>query len=341
MTGTYFETFLVGGLGLLVAAVLAIAWLLWRQDDTRREAIKLSLEGIGHEFRFNMFQTVHEIADLEAGEIKRAGDLPELAHPQLNAVLAQTMATDKRALAAVQATYQSVEAAKRRVRLALSEDRDIGEALEGLKAATIDGISTLYLWEDHEGRAPQHARSTRSWWVRDWMKAHGFEQNLMPGVALRDAVVENLRSNGMILTPKPLTLSAHEYYARQYDRQADPRGVFGKRRIRKETPAAAAVAMTEADAGDNAEEATPEPVAAPETVPVETAEAAEETQKEEAAASTDTAWPATQTSATPDEMSEPAESDEASTRTDEGETEKTLEPAGEAPDPQAQRGGGT
>jgi len=166
MTGTYFETFLVGGLGLLVAAVLAIAWLLWRQDDTRREAIKLSLEGIGHEFRFNMFQTVQEISDLEAGEIKRAGDLPELAHPQLDAVLAETMAVDKRALAALQATYQSIEASKRKVRLALSEDRTVDEALTGAKAAAVDGISTLYLWEAHEGRAPQHARSTRSWWVR-------------------------------------------------------------------------------------------------------------------------------------------------------------------------------
>lgn len=233
MSGTYFETFLVGGLALLVAASLSIAWLLWRQDDVRREAIGLALEGIGHEFRFNMFQTVREIGDVDRGLIRSAIDLPTLAHPQLDAVLSHLMATDKRALAAVQATYQSIEAQKRKVRMAL-EDGDVSdETLDGLKAATIDGISTLYLWEDHEGRPPKLARSTRSWWVRDWMKAHGFEQDLMPGLALRDAVVDNLRSNGMVLTPQPLSLTAYEYYSRPYDREADSRGVFGKRKEKK------------------------------------------------------------------------------------------------------------
>ena len=92
---------------------------------------------------------------------------------------------------------------------------------------------------------PSAARCTRSWWVRDWMKAHGFEQDLMPGLALRDAVVENLRVNGMVLTPKPLMLTAYEYYSRPYDRKSDPRGVFGARRKPKVDPV---------DDGDEAEE---------------------------------------------------------------------------------------
>jgi hypothetical protein len=233
MSGTYFETFLVGGLGLLVAAVLAITWLLWSQGETRREAIKLSLEGIGHEFRFNMFQTVRELADICHGRIRLARDIPETVHPQLDAVLGEVMATDKRPLAAVQATYQSIEATKRRLRYALDHEQAIDEPLEAAKQAAINGISTLYLWEKHEGRAPDRARSTRSWWVRDWMKQHGFHQDLLPGLYLRDAVVEELREKGMVLTPQPLALSAHEYYSRQYDRQADPRGVFGKRKIEK------------------------------------------------------------------------------------------------------------
>ncbi len=230
MTGTYFETFMVGGLGLLVAAGLAIAWLLWRETDTRREAIKLSLEGIGHEFRFNMFQTVRELRDVTDGLIRTPEDLPRLAHPQLDAVLAQVMATDKRALAAIQATYQNIEGAKRRLRMKLAAHEAIDDVLDEAKLAAVDGISTLYLWEDHEGRPPARARSTRSWWVRDWMKAHGFEQALLPGLALRDAVVENLRQSGMVLTPRPLTLTAHAYYSRNYSRLDDPRGVFGKRR---------------------------------------------------------------------------------------------------------------
>lgn len=242
MTGTYFETFLVGGMALLVAAALAIAWIMWRERDTRREAIALSLEGIGHEFRFNMFQTVRELRDVTEGLIRTPEDLPRLAHPQLDAVLAEVMATDKRALAAVQATYQNIEGSRRRLRMKISANEDIDDVLTEAKAVAVDGISTLYLWEDHEGRPPAHARSTRSWWVRDWMKAHGFHQDLLPGLALRDAVVENLRQSGMVLTPKPLTLTAHEYYSRLYSRKDDPRGVFGKRREPKPEPVAEPVA---------------------------------------------------------------------------------------------------
>ena len=236
MTGTYFESFMVGGLALLVAAALSVAWLLWRQNDTRKESIALALEGIGHEFRFNMFQTVREIGELSDGTIRLAIDLPRLAQPQLDGLLAHLVATDKRALAAVQATYERIEASKRRVRMELDEGELGQDTLDGLKRATVDGIATLYLWEEHEGRLPAHARSTRSWWVRDWMKAHGFAQDLVPGLALRDSVVDHLRDSGMVLTPQPLALSAYEYYGRQYDRNADPRGVFGKRRTRKEKP---------------------------------------------------------------------------------------------------------
>lgn len=264
MTGTYFETFMVGGLALLVVAALAVAWLLWRQADTRREAIALSLEGIGHEFRFNMFQTVNEIRDVAETRIRSPEDLPRLAHPQLDALLAEIVATDKRALAAVQATYQNVEVAKRSMRMALADGEKKEPAMQRFKAAAIDGISTLYLWENHEGRPPQHARSTRSWWVRDWMKAHGFTQDLMPGLALRDAVVDNLRGAGMVLTPRPLALTAHEYYSRKYSREADPRGIFGKRRRRKDEAAVPDEAPDEAEAyADVEEDAFPAEAAAP------------------------------------------------------------------------------
>ncbi|MEM5516689.1 hypothetical protein WNY37_06985 [Henriciella sp. AS95] len=262
MNGTYFETFMVGGLALMVAAALSIAWLLWRQDDVRREAVGLALEGIGHEFRFNMFQMVREINDVEDGMIRLPVDLPTLAHPQLDAVLGEMIATDKRALAAIQATYQILEARKRRVRMQLADGAVDDEEMTALKAATVQGISTLYLWEDHEGAPPEKARSTRSWWVRDWMKAHGFTQDLLSGLALRDAVVEDLRQNGMELTPQPLTLTAHEYYSRQYDRHADPRGVFGTRRLEESEAEEAALAEEDAVmvSADEVEETEETPV---------------------------------------------------------------------------------
>jgi len=99
--------------------------------------------------------------------------------------------------------------------------------------AAIDGLTTLYMWDAHNGERPHEARSTRSWAVRDWLKSNGFGQIELPGLHLRDTVVERLRAYGMRLTPKPLSHTAHEYWSMQYDRQADPRGVFGKRRMPK------------------------------------------------------------------------------------------------------------
>ena len=331
MSGTEFQTFMVGGLGLLVAAALSVAWLLWRQEDTRREAIKLSLEGIGHEFRFNMFQTVRELADIENGRIRLARDLPVLAHPQLDAVLAQTMATDKRPLAAIQATYQNLEAAKRRLRFAMDEGEGGDEPLADAKAAAVHGISTLYLWEKHEGAAPERAHSTRSWWVRDWMKQHGFAQDLLPGLALRDSVVDTLRSEGMVLTPKPLALSAHDYYSRHYDRSADPRGVFGKRRTPKVVPVTEeAAAETPPDDAETVEAEAVE-VAAIEAEPMPAAVEAEPVSAEPEPAPAEPAPAAAQEEAGSDEPPAPSRQDtgiNAETSTEDDDIDrKDAEPA--------------
>lgn len=213
MRGTYFESFLAGGLTLLVIAALAIALLLWRREDRSRTAIAEAFRGAGEEFRLNMHQTLRQLADLKTGRIGRARDLPVMSHPQLDGVLAAMIPADKRALAGLRGVYTALEGARARLRHALDEGKGLSEALEDGEAAAVHGICTLYLWECHDGRAPQEARSTRSRHVRDWLKANGYSQTMVPGMALRDEVVDCLRRSGMALTPRPLTHSAHEYYA--------------------------------------------------------------------------------------------------------------------------------
>jgi len=95
--------------------------------------------------------------------------------------------------------------------------------------AAIDGVATLYMWDAHDGCRPVDARSTRSWAVRDWMKANGFGQFTLPGLHLRDAVVERLRQYGMVLTPKPLAMSAFEYWSMRYDRKYNYNAVSTRR----------------------------------------------------------------------------------------------------------------
>ena len=150
-------------------------------------------------------------------------------------------------IAVVGATYQELEARKMGLRATLAQGRDPATSLDDAMDAVINGIATLYMWEVHDGARPSDAGTVRSWHVRDWMKGHGFTQDALPGMYLRDEVVERLRSYGLHLTPRPLTHTAHEYYNMQYDRHADIRGPLGKRKPPK------AVEDDDAESDDDAE----------------------------------------------------------------------------------------
>jgi len=182
-----------------------------------------------------------ELANLAEGQAYRSGSLMGVQHPQLDAVNAGLVHCDRRALAVIGATYQDLQARK----LHLQADLEAGGQGTAEYAAAVDaamnGLTTLYMWDAHDGQRPDQAPSTRSWDVRDWLKSNGFGQIELPGMHLRDTVVERLRMYGMKLTPKPLSHTANEYWSMQYDRKADPRGVFGARRLPKKAKPAAEV----------------------------------------------------------------------------------------------------
>ena len=165
------------------------------------------------------------------GELPGPSALLPISHPQLDGVNSNLIETNRKALAVINASYLELSARKELVRQAIISEADIDQDLTDAIYASIDAIATLYMWEEHKGVSPHEARSTRSWYVRDWMKEHSFQNDAFPGLHLRDQVVERLRTYGMPLTPKPLTHTAHEYYSMRYDRYADPRSPFGKRRM--------------------------------------------------------------------------------------------------------------
>lgn len=230
MSETSFQTFMTGGMLLLVIGVLAVAWLLWRFRDDREDAERNALDGVTHEFKMNLQRLLGELMALGEGANYRAGSLLDVRYPQLEAINQSLVQCDRRALTVIFSTYQELEARKRHLQSAL-EAGHTGqvEQAEALEAA-IDGLVTLYMWDAHDGCRPVDARSTRSWDVRKWMKSNGFGQFTLPGLHLRDAVVERLRQYGMTLTPKPLQLSAYEYWSRRYDRNQN-NGAFGARRV--------------------------------------------------------------------------------------------------------------
>ncbi|MDJ0919646.1 MAG: hypothetical protein QNI84_00850 [Henriciella sp.] len=231
-----FQTFMVGGLLILIGAVVFLAWSAWRYVDRERDMEKLSLAGVGHELRVNLQRLLQELSDVAGHQPTRPQDLLPLVHPQLDAVLARPGEADRRALTVIRAAYAEMVARKADIRDALAQGEDTSAATDSAINALIDGLATLYLWEEHKGRSPAEAHSTRSWDVRDWMKEHQFPVDALPGIHLRDVVVERLRTYGMALTPKPLTHTAHEYFSMQYDRKADPNAPFWKRKIPKPEP---------------------------------------------------------------------------------------------------------
>ena len=229
MTDGTFETFVTGALLMLAAAVVVIAWLLWSERDARRDGAKAALDGISHELRINLQRMISELSGLANGQPATPSALLPIRHPQLDGVSASLIDTDRRGIAVIAAAYQELESLKLDIRSGLSQGHDVSGAVQTGIDAVIDAVATLYMWDAHGGVSPHDAPSTRSWHVRDWMKARGFPANAFPDMHLRDAVVDRLLVYGMKMTPQPLTMTAHEYYSLQYDRYADPHGPFGRR----------------------------------------------------------------------------------------------------------------
>ena len=242
MSEAQFYTFFTGGLGLLIAAALMIAWQLWRIRDEERDGAISALDGVSHEMRINLQRMVNEVAQIVDTQEAGPDVLLPVQHPQLDGVNASLIRTNRNAIAVIGATYQELEARKMALRAMLAQKRDLSGTLDDAMDATINGIATLYMWEEHAGVRPSEAGTVRSWHVRDWMKKHGFAASAFPGMHLRDEVVERLRQYGLHLTPRPLTHTAHEYYSMQYDRKADPRAPFWKRKPKAEEAVAAIAA---------------------------------------------------------------------------------------------------
>lgn len=242
MSDPTFETFLVSGLLVLIAAVAFLAWAAWRWVDRERDMQVLAMAGVGHEFRHNLKRMMSELAGLADGTVSRDIEIVPVVHPQLDALLSRPNEADRTGLTTIRGLYNELSAHKQSLRLALAEQTEVGVPANIAADAVIDSLAMLYLWEEHKGCMPDVARSTRSWDVRDWMKANKFHADTLPGMHLRDQVVERLRSSGMTLTPKPLTYTASEYFAKQYDRKADPNAPFWKR---KSKPAPAVEAEVE------------------------------------------------------------------------------------------------
>ncbi len=261
MSNATFETFLVSGLLILIIAIGYLAWSAWRWVDRERDMEKRSLDGIRHEMRLNLKRLLDELRGVADGSVQSEIDIIPVVHPQLDALLSRPNEADRRGLTIIRGNYNELAAHKQSLRAALAGAGSVETSANRAVQALVGSIATLYLWEEHKGCPPEGARSTRTWDVRDWMKATPFEAHALPGLHLRDEVVAHLRAEGMTLTPKPLTHTAHEFYSMQYDRKADPNAPFWKRKPKKQS--VEPVEEPAAEAAPEQVEAAPEPVYEP------------------------------------------------------------------------------
>lgn len=230
MSETDFHTFLTGGLALLLALMTVIAWHLWRIREETRLGSASALEGVGHELRVNLHRMISELSQIAYNPGVGPDVLLPIRSPQLDGVNRSLINTNRNGIAVLGTTYQEIEARKLTLRAILAQGRVPETELDDAMDAVINGIAALYIWEVHKGALPREIGRVRSWSVRDWMKEKNFRAEAFPEMHLRDEVVERLRLYGLELTPRPLTLSAWEYYSMQYDRHADVRGPLGRRR---------------------------------------------------------------------------------------------------------------
>lgn len=230
MSVSDFYTFLTGGLGLLIALLVIVAWTLWRMHGDARAGRASALSGVSHELRINLQRMVSELAQVSANTSVGPDVLLPIRHPQLDGVNSSLINTNRNGIAILGSTYQELESRKLSLRAMLAQGRAPGATLDDAMDAAINGIAALYIWEVHKGARPSEVGRVRSWDVRDWMKGHRFKADAFPGMHLRDEVVERLRTYGLELTPRPLTHTAFEYYSMQYDRMADDRAPLGRRK---------------------------------------------------------------------------------------------------------------
>ncbi len=264
MSDATFETFLVSGLLVLIAAIGYLAWSAWRWVDRERDMEKRALAGVSHEIKSNLDRMLTELGGIATGSLTSDIELLPIVHPQLDALLSRPNEADRRGLTVIRANYNELTAHKQTLRSVLAAGGDPDAAANLAVNAAIKTLATLYLWEEHKGCPPEFARSTRSWDVRDWMKAHRFDAHILPGLHLRDLVIEYLRGAGMALTPRPLTHTAHEYFSKRYDRKADPNAPFWKRKA-KVVPV-----PVDTETADAAAEEAPEPeVSVADPIPAE------------------------------------------------------------------------
>ena len=208
MTEENLEVLMVIGGGIAAIILLMIVWFIWKSSRTSGQALKLALDGVGHEFRFNLQRVLSELRELNTNGDVREDLAVQLGRPQLASLLRQPEVRDTRPLERLGAVYEELEARRAEVRTQGQSD----ETIAAYRRSAAEALAILFLWEQHKGGLPEKAPSASRSAVRGWMKSLGFTKASIPGGALRDEVCNNVRSLRNPLLASRSGMTADEYY---------------------------------------------------------------------------------------------------------------------------------
>ncbi|RIJ25796.1 hypothetical protein D1224_01350 [Henriciella barbarensis] len=208
----------IGG-GIAAIILLMIVWFVWKNSRANGQALKLALDGVGHEFRFNLQRVLSELRELNTNGDVREDLAVQLARPQLASLLTQPAIKDRRSLERLDATYQTLEAGRSAVRQGQTDD-----TIGAYRRRAVEALAILYLWEHNKGGLPEKAPSTSRSAVRNWVKSLGFTKALIPGMALRDEVFKDVRRLRTPLRPSEPGMTAEAYYGTPESGQGEAQG---------------------------------------------------------------------------------------------------------------------
>ena len=208
MTEENLEVFMVIGGGIAAIILLMIVWFVWKSSRSSGQALKMALDGVGHEFRFNLQRVLSELRELNTNGDVREGLAVQLNRSQLASLLGQPEVKNTRPLERLGAVYEELEARRAEVRSHGQSD----ETLAAYWRSAAEALAILFLWEQHKGGLPEKAPSASRSAVRSWMKSLGFTKASIPGAALRDEVCRNVRNLRNPLLPSRSGMTASAYY---------------------------------------------------------------------------------------------------------------------------------
>lgn len=218
----------VGLVAALVGSMLTQGFARSREERREEKALANLIQGIGKEYRLNLFEALVEMQSLVIGSdgdvvdsVDRATQLQPSrlslvpVEPILHRSAMQNLADlDHSAMAIIGYGYRELERQKADIRSAVSEGNLVYGQVQDLVHEVVKGVASLYLWTEHYGRTPAQIGSVRKYDLLEYARKQGLDRFSFPGMHLFDLLTQYLRGFGLKVTPVPLVMTAAEYYSR-------------------------------------------------------------------------------------------------------------------------------